>query len=721
MPRDAQSNIAGDTGFKGMVDRLNPANLQAGEVTDAQNVRFRNGVAETRKGIVKVACYNNIAPEISNEINPWGEIHGVGNFSDSAGIKYLIMAVDGKCYYSRQNNNPIEVPLPTGLIIDDDVTFTQAFGKLLMHRGKLMNALVMSTLMDGFVDVTEVWDSSETYASGDRVCHGPTYTPSSLVSTGTTATITFSESTGYRTGMEFFVSGADQSEYNGRYKITESTEAQNTFTYTMASDPATDTATGTIAASQNFNFWEANDATSAGEEPGVDSKWDRKYDAMPNSESGVYIQNRLACATSYDVETSTYDDKVDVVQFSDVLDITKSYYNQGFQIDRGGHSSILDLHTISENQLLIFKESSVHVMTGVKVQTVNATFADSVVLETLIPNYGIVAPRAKATSGDDVYFFSSKRGVVSLKRNQQGKVHGVDIPLSEPIQKLVSSIDHRYYDKIRMAAWDNCLYIAAPRDNSYCDVCLVWDFITQSWSYYTGTAVNIKEFFTSKWNGRDRLFFTSNDGFINLMEEGFATDDVRDITSTQNINIADINFSLTTRGYASQDIDHRSYDSLTVNLETWNPKFTIKVKPDGVDEEITLCTDRTKSRTRYFRPFDAEPYDISNRDGTHNTAYREDYSVTAPNNPDAYLQTEAGDYIHLEDGSQIGGEDWVPNWTLSGTVYLDKMQEWLEKFRYTPQRGRYCQVTITNDQGRIKVDDVGLTHRSTGQLHTSKI
>ena len=151
MPRDAQSNITGDTGFSGMVDRLNPANLQAGEVTDAENVRFRNGVAETRKGISKPACYNNIAPEVGIDIDPWGEIHGVGKFSDSKGIEFLVIAADGKTYYSRQNNNNIEVPLPTGMTIEDNVTFTQAFGKLLMHRGKFMNPLVMSDLDTGFV------------------------------------------------------------------------------------------------------------------------------------------------------------------------------------------------------------------------------------------------------------------------------------------------------------------------------------------------------------------------------------------------------------------------------------------------------------------------------------------------------------------------------------------------------------------------------------------
>ena len=126
-----------------------------------------------------------------------------------------------------------------------------------------------------------------------------------------------------------------------------------------------------------------------------------------------------------------------------------------------------------------------------------------------------------------------------------------------------------------------------------------------------------------------------------------------------------------------------------------------------------------------------EPYDISNRDGNHNSAYREDYSVIAPSNPEGFLLTQSpvynsegalvSGYLELESGSYIGGEDWVPNWTLSGAVYLDRMQESLEKFKLRAVRGRYVQVTITNNQGRIKVDDVSLLNRTTGNLYHSKI
>lgn len=66
---------------------------------------------------------------------------------------------------------------------------------------------------------------------------------STLVSTGTTATAT-STAHGLTSGDSVVISGAGQTEYNGTFEVTV-TDA-DTFTYTMTSDPAIDTATGTI-------------------------------------------------------------------------------------------------------------------------------------------------------------------------------------------------------------------------------------------------------------------------------------------------------------------------------------------------------------------------------------------------------------------------------------------------------------------------------------------
>lgn len=693
MPRGKQEMVAGDRGFTGMHNRIDPGSLAAGEVADAENIRFRHGVAETRPGVHKPASFNNIAPELSDEINPWTTIHGASTFRDTNGTEHVIMAADGKAHRMRQGNNPIELTMPTGLTLDDDVQFTQAFGKLLMHRGKLIKPLVMSTLDAGFADVIDVYDDTATYAAGDRICWGPELSPSGITRSGTTVTVTFAADHGYLTGQEIFVRGANETGYSGRWKITVGDDDKE-FTYTVSTTPATP-ATGTLKTATHFDFYEANASPNtpvAGEDPINDSaKWTQKFDAMPNSNQGVYIQNRLAVPTAYNFTLGGYDKKVDTVVFSDILDITKTYYDQGFEVDQGDRQEIVDIHIISENQLAIFKNNSVHIFSGVKVEATNTTFATNVTLETLIPHYGLAAPRAVATAGDDIYFFSSKRGVVSFKRNLEGKVYGVDLPLTEPIQKLMQRVDSRNYDKVRMEYWDNALYVAVPLDGGDSgenNCLLVWDFLTKSWSYYTGTAIRPKEFFIAQWSGRERLFFWGGDGFVNLVDEGWATDDIRDTGKSNNIGGEDIAFKLTTRGYTSEDLDHHKFQTLRVSLGTWNPQYDIKLLPDGVNEGVAIVTDRTKDRTKYYRPFDAADFDEVT-DTDFDTAQREDYSCRVGDSSGSYLGMTLGDGF-----------------------YPFRHQEILESYPMPIRQGRYGQVEITGDQGRLEVKEITLT--STG-------
>tara|TARA_Y100000310_G_C20681891_1_gene816458 strand:- start:645 stop:2780 length:2136 start_codon:yes stop_codon:yes gene_type:complete len=699
-----------------MNNRIDPGALSPGQVVDAENVTFRHGIAETRPGVTKPACFNNLQPEISNEINPWTTIHGVGVFV-SGGVEYVIIAADGKCHFSKQGNNPVELTMPTGLTLDDPVTFTPAFGKILMHRGKTTKPLVMSSLDDGFEDVVAIYDDSTTYAEAARVCWGPMVAVDSVTRDGTTVTVTTSTSHGYEIGQEVFVTGASESGYNGRWKISVGANADE-FTYEITTTPTTpEPSPSAVQTSTHFNFFAAKaspDTPVAGEDPINDAgKWTQVYDAMPNSATGVYIQNRLAIPTGYNYVTGVYGNAVDTVVFSDILDITKTYWNQGFEIGKGGED-VVDIHVISENQLAAFKENSVHVFTGIQVETTNSTFATGVVLETLIPHYGLAAPRAKCTAGDDLYFFSAKRGVVSLKRNLQGKAMGVDLPISEPIQKLIERIDPRSYSKVRMEYHDNSLYVACALDGGDSgenNCLLVHDFLSGGWSYYTGTSIRPKEFFIAKWSGRDRLWFWGGDGFVNLVDEGFATDHVRDTGSSNNIGEESIAFNLRTRGYTSDDLDHRKFQTLRINLATWNPQYNIKLIPDGVNEGVNIATDRTKDRTKYYRPFDALDFDEETA-ADFDTPYREDYSARVGTSVDAAeLLLEDGETILQEDGGLVYTEEGLIYFgqSLGEGFYPFKHQEILESYSLPVRLGRYGQVEVSGSQGRLEVKEVTLT------------
>jgi hypothetical protein len=184
------------------------------------------------------------------------------------------------------------------------------------------------------------------------------------------------------------------------------------------------------------------------------------------------------------------------------------------------------------------------------------------------------------------------------------------------------------------------------------------------------------------------LFFLASDGFVNLVDEGWATDDIRDTGKSNNIGGEDIAFKLTTRGYTSEDLDHHKFQTLRVSLGTWNPQYDIKLLPDGVNEGVAIVTDRTKDRTKYYRPFDAADFDEVT-DTDFDTAQREDYSCRVGDSSGSYLGMTLGDGF-----------------------YPFRHQEILESYPMPIRQGRYGQVEITADQGRLKVNEITLT--STG-------
>lgn len=725
MPRDANKAADGDRAFSGVNTRLDPASLPQGIAAEAKNIRFRNGVAETRRGVAKPGWVNNCQPSIAqHEINPWGEVHGVGVYRDPNSIEYVIIAADNKVYYSREGNTPVELLLESGCKITGEVTFTQAFDTLVMFRGKDFKPLEMASIDTGFVDQVSAWDSSATYSAGDKVAYGPFQSPS-LTRSGTTVTATLS-SHGYVTGQDITISGANETGYNVRAAITKVDD--DTFTYEVSTTPSTP-ATGTIKSTTNFDYYEASSSStpSAGEDPdGYPLKWAQVGTVMPNASHGVNIANRICVPTTYNSTDFTFNNKKDFCVVSDLLSTKATYFDQNLRINQGDSGELVDLLPFDQGRLICFKTNAVYMLTGFIVETTNATFGQSISLENLIPNYGCPAPRAAVMVGADVFFYSSKRGIVSMKQTEEGKAQSVDIPLSEPVSSIFERVDPRYEDKVRLAAWDNTLFVALPLDNSTtgeCNAIATYDFLNGEWGgYWEGTAIRVKEFFTATVQGEQRLFYWSGDGYINLIDEHDHGDQVRDTASADNLGREEISTILKTRGYSAPGLDHNFYNTARLNIATWYPSYTVKLHMDGAVEEQTLVESRTKSRTRYVRPFDAADYDVSNVNDDHATPYREDYTVTTITEVDNAILMEDGNGVMLEDGDNLQIEETVaqPAQPKSNGIVPLKMQETHEPFSLDPRQGRFGQIELVNSQGRLALKQVAVESASGGKTLTIK-
>ena len=1026
-----EPELAGDTGFVGVNTRVDPGSLTPGLVSHAKNMRFRNGVAEPRKGVVKPVWLNATKPELYNEVRNWGKIYGVGRFKDPDSSDFVLIAADGEVYQTRQNNSPVKLVLPEGEKVLQDCRFVQAFDKVILFRGRDFKPLVMDSIDDGFAYMLDDYDAATGYTSGNEVAYGPFVSVTSVTnSTGTkTCTVTTPNDHNFKTNQPVTIAGAAlpsatalssltrssqlatatsgsahgfstgdyvtiagvsgtsgtyvYTKFNGTFQITST--GSTTFTYEVPYDPDTDSvsstasgsptfreigyngrhnitvtgdktftyealsnitstsATGTVTATLNTNFYKRNypksmtgltvtaagtytsvptvtinpaagtvvsvamkmksvviaddgsgysagdvlsvaggtstvtatikvvsvngtgeiqsaeiqaagnytalpsndvsvsggagtgaeftltwevdsvtmsntgtghftnptitfsagggevaatgdpvlgaanttlDATTTGTAPTDTDHWTQVSNIMPNSSSATYIQNRLVVASAYNTSTFSSDAKVDYIYASDILDEVHTYATQIFRANKGSDEEIVDIAKATGNQIVLFKNRSVDLVTSF--------YSDlsDVRIDTLIPDVGLAAPRAYAVVGPDVFFFAGKKGVMSIRQNELSSYQGVSLPLSESIQSLIDRIDFRHQDKVRMAYHDNKLYVAVPfkdlrtpatqnlltttsystisgtpqplgysgltvgntysfqlgkndasieassgptwshyrdTDGSYGEftaqatgvnilpyanggsevtaqllgtaygegnnAILVFDFLNQQWTGYdTGTDICVKEFFTANYNNTERLFFAGSDGYINLIEEAFSGDESFDGTTYSQLGITNINCDMTTRGYQSIDPNTRMVKKGRVNLKTWNPKFSVKVLTDGVEESQTVISDRTKSRTKYYRPAYQADYVVSNTNDDHGTPYRQDYSVQL---------TEAGT-------APKTGVD--PN----------RMQETQETFSASPRRGRYGQMNISNTQGRVKVTSVNLDTYGGNKTYNSR-
>lgn len=800
--------VDGDSGFSGINGRLDPATLPPGVASHAENCRFRNGVAESRKGVAKPAWCNNIEPAVTgDDINPFTNVYGAGVFRDPDSVEYILLAVDGDVHYTRQNNESRKLLLPDGVEIHSDVSFTQAFNKVIMFRGRRLAPLVLSDIDTGFEDMVDHWDSTEAnYAAGAEVAWGPWETPghsssttlngaidstvttidlnpsdedlpatngfpvSGVITIGTeeirytgitstsvtgctrgynstsasshsdgdgvtvagdpvtfsggTVTVTMPSDHNFFTGQDLTVKGANETDYNGRFNITVT--GTTTFTYQITATPSANTATGTIQVSNMADYWGANaspDNPAAGDEPSSSStKWAQQSDIMPNADSGIYVQNRIAVITSYDQGTFGYGAKADMVYLSDILDHKHTFFSNQLRINQGDDAVLVDLVRMNENQVLAFKDKSVSIITGIVVGDGN-TLGQSISQETLIGNYGLAARGAATMVGTDCYFYASRRGVLSITQTSQNKARGVDVPLSESIQSIIDRVDSRYESKIRIASYDSKLYVALPLDDGTNgnNAIAVYDFISQSWSSLDlGKAIKPKEFFKATVSGTERLFFTSEDGYVNLVEEDEAGDHVADSAAPNKVKTSAVAFKLKTRGYHAQDLNHRFFRTARLSLATNNPRYSVNLLMDGVEESQALGSNLTKSNTEYYRPWDAEPYSVSNANDDHATPYRQDYSMEATEGGGNGIIMEDGNSLLQESGISFEQEQLSTEITIGSGLSPWRFQETLEPFSLSVREGRYGQIEITNDQGRIQVKQVTMTTASGSRTISAK-
>jgi hypothetical protein len=465
-PGDDAPADAGDAMWSGVYPNAEPSQLPAGMLADGANLRCRTGRPTTRRGLWKPAWMNQLqGPENARQVIPWRDIHGQPReFSDPNGIRFLMLAADENIWALKPYNTPLKLALPTGIKILSEVAFIQAFNMLFVARGEKMSPLVMDNLNDGFKDLIDRWDPTKAYEKDDVVAYGPFVTGTTEV-IDTTLRVTTPEPHGLITGSDVQLINTEGGKQDGRYTVTVIDES------VFDVHPSDLSTVGrTLEWTTNWDYWRSADFNQAGDKPGLPGEtngiWERDYLVMPNFTDGIFINNRLLGMTSWipgaEFKTGGYGSKRDFIAASYVLDYQRFAPNNEFRINQGSSDELNAILKIGNSSVIAFKGSSVGLIANVTGDL------SSTSLEFIIRNYGVVGPRAATEVGKDVCFVSPRRGVISLRQTDQGQIQGTENALSFPIQPWIEQIDWPHAESIRLAYWNDALYLAAPVGGSEC-------------------------------------------------------------------------------------------------------------------------------------------------------------------------------------------------------------------------------------------------------------
>ena len=468
-PLDDAPVPLGDMALVGVNGRLQPEQLPAGLAASAQNIRFRQGVAETRRGMMRPLWGQELQPAPDGKMVPrgWTNAHALGGFSDPDGLEWLLLAANDRIYKLRANGAPTPILQPKDVWCGPPVSFVQAFGLLFLLRGNHRATLVLNDLDEGWSRLWPLWISGHDYTDGDTVYYGPwtAELAGSLVRTGTEAVLTTALPHRLQTGCEVALGGPSLApEFVGTYRITVLDGRSFSFQISaIGPSPALQPVSWTT----HEHAWRAIlDDPASPEPPGTSTppKWERDYSVLPNGLNGTYLNGRLLVPTSWvpgltEDEPASYGPRTDYVAASDRSNLGRFSVSREFRINQGAADELLALVKASARDVVCFKGRSILVLQNLSGDLSQLT------LETLRSSYGLTGSRALASVGRDVVFASSGRGLCTLQQSANGEVMGVDIPLSDPVEPIIKRINWAMAERIRMAFWRNRLYVALPLDD----------------------------------------------------------------------------------------------------------------------------------------------------------------------------------------------------------------------------------------------------------------
>ena len=648
-PNDQVLSPTGDTAFVGMdLKTRDPAQMLTGWYAEGYNLRLENGGMASRKG--------SLCPGALNYAQ-YGQIYGVGVFSDPNGLEWLVLAVSSGVWFAKDNESPRFIP--TSFVINYTVEFSQAFNILYMWRGPDLPPLQWagdwSVYWEGLPNPsgydTDTWNynwlNTGTFTTGQVTTGGTGPDWSSNVNAVGITPVTSdginieSQLLGFKVGDTIKLAVASNAAVWVQFVIT----APGTVTGTFITIPVNWNSANGVAPVNNTPLLVSFMTTSTSDPT--------RY-PMPNAVTAETFSNRMLVPHDRDG-----------LAISDIGASVYQWAVNDFRINQGEADTLMRVFPWVLEMVLCFKQHSIFQMANVTGDLSGAT------LQKLPGTKGLVGRKALTAVSGDIYFFDYS-GVYQITQVFEGSPQSGALPVSDNIKPLIDSINWISAAGIRAENRRERVYFAVPLQNAVRNnVLLVYNTISSSWESidtFGDPDFRIDDLVKINYIGDRRLFaIDRKKGMVLLLEQG-KTDLLGNTTDFEY----QVEFGVLTRGYTGVG-PRNEFPRVGIDVATWNPSFTVEAFVDGSNAK-TLVSDRTKDRTKYD-VFGKPAWNQENLNDDHASARRKDYSVGLP--------------------LMLGYNG----------VQIERNQESTERFQ-VDMFGRYCQFRIQNNVGAIGVRSV---------------
>jgi hypothetical protein len=690
---DAPTLIDGDAQFMGVNMLLPPGELPPGVVASARNNRCRYGKMEPRSGVVKLPWTNKVSAGASSVPVPFATTFGAGVFRDVDDMEWLLIAAEGKVYRTRDGSGAAEVQIPPGVVLTDDVTFTQTASGMMLFRGPDASPLRMQTLDGGFVSI--LTDTNAITGAGtENPADGTQAIPNAYRGDWIGNRLFVPHVSGVNkdlVGISDYFNATRMASVRAQARINQGSNDRLLRVFKFNDDTALCFKESSIYVLTGVQF----DLASM--------RLDELTRAYGLASAKAVVQAGKDCYF--------------LAMKRGVCSVRQTEQNQLQSVDWPASAEIQPLidrinwDVAARTATMAYWDNKLYVavpLDDAKMTTAELV-SDGLTYDTGLYFFQVIAGASYTwTKGTHEDYLTN--GTEILRESGTFTAQGTLVKFTE-LSALGGST--------AVTAGLRRVWIEAN------NVVLVYDFLKRAWQGYDdGGMALVKEFVLLMFQGEQRIFTVAEDGFINCIEwlphdevarenlgddllPGGAQHDADGVytltgllagrtylyrlqtpsttiyNGTETLTVGDgqfiaqatsivvmgttgagpglliylldwgidyapIDHEWTSRGYRCQTLARKRFNQAFFNLRTWNPDFTVGAVPEGVEEEQVLSLTGTRSPVNYTRPFTAPAWTPTNLNDDHATPYREDYSVSLNENTVASGSIQPGVLYYVE-------------------------------------------------------------------------